>query len=284
MEGAEQATLSKGAAMVDDVLRRNNVKVSGRGSRPIVFAHGFGCDQNMWRFVAPAFEENYRVVLFDYVGSGKSDIRAYNAQKYATLAGYAQDVLEICHALRLSEVIFVGHSVSSVVGMLASITEPRLFSRLILVGPSPCYINHPPDYHGGFERADIEGLLDLMEKNYIGWANFLAPVVAKNPERPDVARELEESFCSTDPRVARRFAEATFLSDNRSDLAKVTVPSLIMQCSEDAIAPAEVGDYLSRHLPGSTLRVLEATGHCPHMSHPEETVRVIREYLKAERL
>jgi sigma-B regulation protein RsbQ len=260
------------------------VKVSGRGSRPIVFAHGFGCDQNMWRFVAPAFEENYRVVLFDYVGSGKSDIRAYNAQKYATLAGYAQDVLEICHALRLSEVIFVGHSVSSVVGMLASITEPRLFSRLILVGPSPCYINHPPDYHGGFERADIEGLLDLMEKNYIGWANFLAPVVAKNPERPDVARELEESFCSTDPRVARRFAEATFLSDNRSDLAKVTVPSLIMQCSEDAIAPAEVGDYLSRHLPGSTLRVLEATGHCPHMSHPEETVRVIREYLKAERL
>jgi sigma-B regulation protein RsbQ len=190
----------------------------------------------------------------------------------------------VCHALGLRGVIFVGHSVSSVVGMLASIREPELFARLVLVGPSPCYFNDPPDYRGGFEWADLEGLLDLMDKNYIGWANFLAPVVAKNPERPELARELEESFCSTDPRVARRFAEATFFSDNRTDLARVRVPSLIMQCSEDAIAPAEVGEYLSRHLPASTLRVLEATGHCPHMSHPEETIRVIKEYLKAEGL
>jgi len=268
--------------MSSDILRRNNVKVSGRGTRPILFAHGFGCDQNMWRYVAPEFEDDYRVVLFDYVGSGKSDMSAYDPKKYSTLGGYAEDVLDICEALRLRDVVFVGHSVSGVVGMLASIREPESFSRLVLVGPSPCYINDPPDYRGGFERADIEGLLDLMDKNYIGWASFLAPVVVKNPERPEIARELEESFCSTDPRVARRFAEATFLADNRGDLARVRVPSLIMQCSDDAIAPPEVGEYLSRHLPGSTLRVLEATGHCPHMTHPEETVRVIREYLGAE--
>jgi sigma-B regulation protein RsbQ len=270
--------------MSEDVLKRNNVKVSGRGERPLMFAHGFGCDQNMWRFVAPAFEDDFRVVLFDYVGSGKSDLRAYDPRRYSTLDGYARDVLDVCHALNLSDVIFVGHSVSSMVGVLASVKAPRLFSRLILVGPSPRYVNDPPDYFGGFEREDILGLLDLMEKNYVGWASFLAPVVAKNPERPELAGELRESFCSTDPRVARRFAEATFLADNRGDLAEVRVPSLIMQCSEDAIAPLEVGDYLSRHLPGGTLRVLEATGHCPHMSHPEETVRVIREYLKSERI
>ena len=258
------------------------MKVSGRGTQPMLFAHGFGCDQNMWRFVAPAFEEEYRVVLFDYVGSGKSDLRAYDPARYSHLQGYAQDVLDVCRALRLRDVIFVGHSVSGVVGLLASIKEPRLFSRVVMVGPSPCYINDPPDYRGGFERADIVGLLDLMERNYIGWANFLAPAVMKNPERPGLARELEESFCSTDPRIARRFAEATFLSDHRGDLARVRVPSLIMQCSEDAIAPAEVGEYLARHLPHSTLRLLEATGHCPHMSHPEETVRVIKEYLDAE--
>ena len=258
------------------------MKVSGRGTRPVVFAHGFGCDQNMWRFVAPAFEEGYRVVLFDYVGSGKSDLRAYDPARYSSLQGYARDVLDVCRALRLRDVLFVGHSVSGVVGLLASIKEPGLFSRIVMVGPSPCYINDPPDYRGGFERADIEGLLDLMDKNYIGWANFLAPVVMKNHGRPELARELEESFCSTDPHVARRFAEATFLSDNRGDLPRVSVPSLIMQCSEDAVAPAEVGEYLRRNLPGSTFRQLEATGHCPHMSHPEETARVIKEYLMAE--
>ena len=276
--------MTEKACMATDILKRNNVKVFGGGTRPLVFAHGFGCDQNMWRFVTPAFEDDYRVVLFDYVGSGKSDLGAYDPERYATLDGYARDVLDVCEALRLRDVIFVGHSVSGVVGMLASIKAPRLFERLVLVGPSPCYVNDPPDYRGGFERGDIEGLLDLMERNYIGWANFLAPAVMKNPERPGLARELEESFCSTDPRIARRFAEATFLSDHRGDLARVRVPSLIMQCSEDAIAPAEVGDYLSRHLPASTLRVLEATGHCPHMSHPEETVRVIKEYLDAEAL
>ena len=257
------------------------MKVFGRGAQAMMFAHGFGCDQNMWRFVTPAFEDDYRIILFDYVGSGKSDHAAYSAERYSSLDGYAEDVLEICSALSLTNVIFVGHSVSGVIGMLASIREPERFAQLILVGPSPRYINDTPDYVGGFERADIEGLLDMMEKNYIGWANFLAPVVMKNAERPELARELGESFCSTDPQIARRFAEATFFSDNRDDLSKVTRPSLIMQCSEDAIAPLEVGNYLHAQLPASTLRVMKATGHCPQMSHPEETIQIIKEYLKA---
>ena len=269
--------------VTSDILIRNNVKVFGKGAQPMLFAHGFGCDQNMWRFVTPAFEDDYRIVLFDYVGSGKSDLKAYSPERYGNLDGYAQDVLDVCAALGLKGAVFVGHSVSGVVGMLASIREPERFERLVLVGPSPRYINEPPDYVGGFERSDITGLLDVMEKNYIGWANFLAPVVMKNPERPELSRELEESFCSTDPQIARRFAEATFFSDNREDLAKVPVPSLIMQCSDDAIAPLDVGEYLRQHLPQSTLRVLQATGHCPHMSHPEETIEVIREYLATAR-
>jgi sigma-B regulation protein RsbQ len=263
----------------ETIIRRNNVRTSGRGTQPMLFAHGFGCDQNMWRFVAPAFEEDYRVILFDYVGAGKSDIGAYDPARYASLDGYADDVLDICHALDLRDTVFVGHSVSSMVGVLAANREPERFSRLVLVGPSPRYLNEPPDYVGGFERADLEGLLETMEKNYIGWANFLAPAIMKNPDRPELSEELEASFCSTDPVIARRFAEATFFADNRGDLAAVAVPSLVMQCSEDMIAPPEVGEYLSRTLPGSTLRVLRATGHCPHMSHPAETIAVIREYL-----
>jgi sigma-B regulation protein RsbQ len=263
-----------------DVLKRNNVKVSGSGTQPILFAHGFGCDQNMWRYVTPAFEQNYRIVLFDYVGSGKSDFKAWDPQRYSTLDGYAEDVLEICEALDLRDVIFVGHSVSSMVGVLAANRQPDRFSRLIMVGPSPRYINDT-GYVGGFERADIEGLLDLMDKNYIGWANFLAPVVMKNDERPELTKELHDSFCSTDPKITRRFAETTFFSDNRADLARLNVPSLIMQCSEDAIAPVEVGHYLHQNLPQSTLRMMKATGHCPHVSHPEETIEAIRTYLAA---
>jgi len=266
--------------MNEKIVARNNVHVYGRGTQPMVFAHGFGCDQNMWRFVAPAFQEDYRVVLFDYVGSGKSDLGAYDPERYASLEGYAEDVLDVCHALELRDVIFVGHSVSSMVGVLAANREPELFDRLIMVGPSPRYINDAPDYVGGFERADIEGLLETMEKNYIGWANFLAPVIMKNPDRPALGAELEQSFCSTDPVIARRFAEATFFADNRTDVAQLRRPSLIMQCSEDSIAPTVVGEYLQRVMPDSTLAVLTATGHCPHMSHPEETVRVIRNYLR----
>jgi sigma-B regulation protein RsbQ len=267
--------------MSDPVLSRNNVHVIGRGTQPMLFAHGFGCDQNMWRFVTPAFEDDYRIVLFDYVGAGQSDISAYRAERYTSLDGYAQDVLDVCHALDLHDVVFVGHSVSSMVGVLAANREPQLFERLVLIGPSPRYINDAPDYVGGFERTDIDGLLETMEKNYIGWANFLAPAIMKNPERPELGQELEASFCSTDPIIARHFAEATFFADNRADAAAATVPSLIMQCSDDMIAPLEVGDYLHRAMRGSTLKVMKATGHCPHMSHPDETIEMIRAYLSA---
>jgi sigma-B regulation protein RsbQ len=261
------------------VLARNNVRVVGQGSETMMLAHGFGCDQNMWRYIVPAFEQDYRIVLFDYVGSGRSDRQAYNRERYADLNGYAQDVLDICEALDLEKVIFVGHSVSSMVGLLAAMKAPHRIKSMIMVGPSPCYINHLPEYLGGFERSDIEGLLDMMEKNYIGWANFLAPNVMKNPERPELAAELTESFCSTDPAVARQFAEVTFFSDSRADLGKVRVPTLLLQCSDDLIAPLEVGDYLHRHISGSTLVVLKATGHCPHLSEPEETIGVIKEFL-----
>ncbi|HEX6746551.1 MAG TPA: alpha/beta hydrolase [Longimicrobium sp.] len=264
--------------MPDDIIARNNVRVSGRGTQPMLFAHGFGCDQNMWRFVAPAFEDDYRVVLFDYVGSGKSGLSAYDPARYATLDGYAQDILDVVHALDLRDVILVGHSVSAMVAVLAANREPERFERLVLIGPSPRYVNDPP-YVGGFERGDIEGLLEMMEHNYIGWANFLAPAIIRNPDRPELGAELTESFCSTDPVVARRFAEATFLSDNRDDLRRLTVPSLILQCSDDMVAPLEVGDYVHRHTPGSTLRVMKATGHCPHMSHPAETIEAMRAYL-----
>lgn len=262
------------------VLHRNNVQVRGRGTQPMLFAHGFGCDQNMWRFIAPAFENDYKVVLFDYVGAGRSDIKAYDPKRYGSLDGYAQDVLDIIHALDLRDVVFVGHSVSSMVGVLAANREPDRFARLVMVGPSPRYINDAEQqYLGGFERADIEGLLDMMDKNFLGWANYLAPVIMKNPDKPEYSKELEESFCSTDPRIARRFAEVTFFSDNRKDVQTVHVPSLIMQCSEDVIAPMSVGTYLRDTMPESSLRVMKATGHCPHLSHPEETIDMIKEYL-----
>jgi sigma-B regulation protein RsbQ len=262
-----------------DATRRNNVRVFGGGTQPMMFAHGFGCDQNMWRYVTPAFESDYRIVLFDYVGAGRSDLGAWDAQRYGSLDGYAQDILDICRELDLRDVILVGHSVSSMIGILAANREPERFARLILVGPSPRYINEQPDYVGGFEREEIEGLLDMMDRNYIGWANFLAPAIMKNADRPELGAELTESFCSTDPVIARRFAEATFFADNRDDLSEVRVPALILQCSEDMVAPLEVGDYMHRHLAGSTLQVMSATGHCPHMSHPDETIEAIQRYL-----
>jgi sigma-B regulation protein RsbQ len=263
--------------MSQNILQRNNVKVIGEG-QPMLFAHGFGCDQHMWRFVAPEFEEDFQIVLFDYVGSGQSDLRAYDPTRYAHLDGYAEDVLDVIHALDLHDVIFVGHSVSSMIGVLAANREPERFARLVFIGPSPRYINDV-SYVGGFGREDIDGLLEMMDKNFIGWANFLAPAIMKNPEHPELGKELTASFCSTDPIIARRFAEATFYADNRDDLAAVSVPSLILQCSDDMVAPLEVGEYLQRHTPNSTLKVMSATGHCPHMSHPDETVALIKEYL-----
>ena len=262
------------------VRQRNNVRVSGQGKQPMLFAHGFGCDQNMWRFITPSFEKDYQVILFDYVGAGGSDHTAYIPERYASLQGYAQDVIDICEELQLKDVIFVGHSVSSMVGLLAGVARPEYFSKMVMVGPSPCYINNA-GYVGGFERQDIEGLLETMEKNYIGWANFLAPNIMGNKDRPELGEELTQSFCSTDPVIASQFAKATFFSDNRADLSKLQTPTLVLQCSEDIIAPVEVGTYISQNIPNSTLRVMKATGHCPHMSEPEETTALIKEYLSA---
>jgi sigma-B regulation protein RsbQ len=246
-----------------------------------MFAHGFGCDQNMWRFIAPTFEDRFQVVLFDHVGCGKSDISAYQIDRYRTLAGYARDVVEIAEAHDLRDIVFVGHSVSSMIGVLAAKMAPERFAHLILLVPSACYIDAPPNYRGGFSRADLEGLLDLMEKNYVGWASFLAPMVMKNDDQPELQKELATSFCAADPAIARRFASVTFLSDHRHDLTGVTHPSLIIQCSDDAIAPAGAIEFVHQQLPGSTLRTLQASGHCPHMTHPVETAAVIDEYLKA---
>lgn len=235
----------------------------------------------MWRYVAPAFQDEYQIVLFDYVGAGQSDLTAYDPIRYSSLDGYAQDVLDICAALNVTDVIFVGHSVSSMVGVIASITSPHLFRHLIMIGPSPRYVNDPPAYIGGFEREDILGLLDMMERNYMGWASYLAPVIMQNSERPELAQTLEESFCSTDPVTARQFAEVTFFSDNRADLPRVKTPSLILQCQDDLIAPLHIGEYVHRHLVDSTLKVMAATGHCPHVSHPVEIIESIRTYLNS---
>ena len=259
-------------------LQRNNVKVSGRGQQPLLFAHGYGCDQNMWRLVTPAFQDTHRIVLFDHVGAGRSDASAYNPLKYGSLKGYADDVLEICHELDLRDVTFVGHSVSAMVGVLAAIAEPSRFSRLVLIGPSPCYINDG-EYVGGFNKGDIDGLLESLDSNYLGWSSSMAPVIMGNPDRPELGEELTNSFCRTNPEIARHFARVTFLSDNRADLPRLKTPSLILQCSQDLIAPEAVGNYLHRSLPGSQLRVLEATGHCPHLSAPEETVAAMKTFL-----
>jgi sigma-B regulation protein RsbQ len=261
-----------------DVTRRNNVRVLGRGTQPIVFAHGFGCDQNMWRLVVPAFEDSYRVVLFDHVGAGRSDTSAYDRHKYGTLDGYAADVLEICRELQLSGVIFVGHSVSAMIGVLAAKQEPERFKALVLVGPSPRYIDDA-GYVGGFSRQDIEGLLNSLDSNYLGWSSSMAPVIMGNAERPELGEELTNSFCRTDPDIASHFARVTFFSDNRQDLGVVRTPALILQCSDDVIAPNAVGEYVHRHMADSQLVVMKATGHCPNLSAPDETVAAIKTFI-----
>ncbi|HEX2024601.1 MAG TPA: alpha/beta hydrolase [Acidimicrobiales bacterium] len=265
--------------MATDVLVRNNVTVGGNpDGRPMLFAHGFGCDKNMWRFIAPAFEDRFRTVVFDYVGAGGSDLSAYHPERYASLQGYAKDVLEICEALELRDVVFVGHSVSSMVGVLAANADPERFGALVLVGPSPRYIDDD-GYVGGFTREDIEGLLASLDSNYLGWSSAMAPVIMGNADRPELGAELTASFCRTDPEIQRRFARVTFLSDNRDDLGRVSVPVLVLQCSDDAIAPEVVGAYVHEHVPGSRFVKLEATGHCPNLSAPEETVAAIAAFL-----
>jgi sigma-B regulation protein RsbQ len=259
-------------------LERNNVKVIGSGKRALVLAHGFGCDQNMWRFIVPAFESDFKVITFDQVGAGGSDLSAYSKQKYSSLQGYADDLLEICHELALTNIVYVGHSVSAMIGVLAAAVEPKLFSKLVLVGPSPRYINDG-DYVGGFTAAQIEELLDFMDANHMGWSVAMAPSIMGNMDRPELGQELTNSFCRTDPEIAKHFARTTFTSDNRADLARVTTPALILQCSDDIIAPLAVGDYMHEHLANSQLLVMRATGHCPNLSAPDETIAAIRSFV-----
>jgi sigma-B regulation protein RsbQ len=262
------------------VRTRNNVTEQGQPhGQPLIFAHGFGCDQNMWRFVWPRFERDHRVVLFDHVGAGGSDLSAYDPERYSSLHGYAEDVLEICRELELEDAIFVGHSVSAMIGVLAAAAEPERFARLVLVGPSPRYIDDD-GYVGGFSREDIEGLLASMDSNYLGWSSQMAPVIMGNEDRPELGEELTNSFCRTDPEIARSFARVTFLSDNREDLATVEVPSLVLQCSDDAIAPEEVGRFVEREMPAARLVTLDAIGHCPNLSAPEATAEAIEEFLR----
>ncbi|GGS29625.1 alpha/beta fold hydrolase [Actinokineospora fastidiosa] len=257
---------------------RNNVVVTGRVGAPVVMlAHGFGCDQNMWRLVAPALARDFRVVLFDHVGAGGSDLSAWDADRYSRLDAYAEDVLEICRELDLDDVVFVGHSVSAMIGVLAAIEDPARIARLVLLTPSPRYIDDG-DYRGGFSPADIDELLASLESNYLGWSAQIAPMIMGNPDRPELGQELTNSFCRTDPAIARVFARTTFLSDNRADLESVRVPTLVIECVQDAIAPREVGAYVQARVPGARLVTLDATGHCPQLSAPEATTEAIASF------
>jgi sigma-B regulation protein RsbQ len=247
-------------------------------AQPMLFAHGFGCDQNMWRFVAPTFADRYRVVVFDHVGAGGSDLSAYDPERYSSLGGYADDVVTICRELDLTDVIFVGHSVSAMIGVLAAETAPELFDALVLVGPSPRYIDDD-HYIGGFTARDIEELLDSLDSNYLGWSAAMAPVIVGRPDRPEFGNELTESFCRTDPAIASRFARVTFLSDNRADLATVQTPTLVLQCRDDVIAPIAVGEYVAQRMPNARMELLDTTGHCPNLSAPDLTAAAIERFL-----
>jgi sigma-B regulation protein RsbQ len=262
-----------------DIVRRNHVTVTGNAQGPtVVLAHGFGCDQNMWRLTVPALAEHYRVVLFDYVGSGRSEPSAFSEDRYSSLEGYARDVVEVCEALDLRDVAFVGHSVSAMIGVLAADLAPERIGSLVMVAPSPRYIDDE-GYRGGFSAEDIDELLASLESNYLGWSLAMAPLIMGNADRPELGEELKNSFCATDPDMARVFARTTFLSDARDDLKKVRVPTLILECTQDVIAPREVGAFVHRAVPGSTLVTLDATGHCPHLSAPEATNQAITTFL-----
>jgi len=260
------------------VIERNNVHVRGSADRTMIFAHGFGCDQNMWRFVEPAFRGEFRTVLFDHVGAGASDLKAYDKTKYSTLEGYADDVVEIGREFGLKDAVFVGHSVSSMIGVLAVKKAPGVFGKLVLVGPSARYIDDG-DYVGGFSDQQIEELLQFLEANHMGWSAQMAPVIMGNLDRPELGEELTNSFCRTDPDIAKAFARVTFKSDNRGDLAGVEIPTLILQCSEDIIASKEVGEFVYRGIPNSEIIILEATGHCPNLSAPDEVIAAMRTFV-----
>ncbi len=278
----EQKILSKEdflSLRVANILQRNNVNIKGRGEKVMLFAHGFGCSQEAWKRITHAFADEYKLILFDYVGAGKSDISAYDKTRYSTLDGYAQDILEICHELNIKDAIFVGHSVSTMIGALASIKEPSLFKKLIFIGPSPCYLN-AEGYTGGFEQEDIDALLEIMDDDFIGWAKLMSPQIMGNPKKPELTEEMENNFCSADHEIVKDFARVTFLSDNRKYLPDIPVESLTLQCTEDILAPLEVGKYIQEVTPGNKLVILKATGHCPHISAPEETIEAIKDFLQ----
>jgi sigma-B regulation protein RsbQ len=261
-----------------NILSRNNVVISGKGKETLVFAHGFGCDQNAWKYITGAFSPDYKLVLFDYVGSGKADHTAYDPLRYNSLNGYAQDILEICNELELDNAVFIGHSVSCMIGALASIKQPSIFKKLVFICPSPRYLNDG-NYKGGFEQEDLDGLFELMDDDYIKWAHVIAPAIMGNKQQPALGEELIDSFCSMDPEIAKSFARVTFLSDSRKDIINIPVKSLTLQCLEDRIAPMEVGNYMKENIPDNTLVIMKATGHCPHMSAPEETIHAIKSFL-----
>lgn len=269
---------------MQDVLKRNNVNIIGKGNKTIVFGHGLACDQNIWNTVIPYFKNDYRIILYDYVGSGKSDLSKYDPQRYNTMHGYVKDLLEILETLNMGQIIFVGHSVSAMIGILASIEKPEFFENLILIGSSPRYLNDKPNYHGGFDESDIRELIDMMEMNFNGWATIAAATFMNNPDRPFLTERLIRIYTDENPTVIKNFAEVVFLSDHRQDLPKVTIPSLILQCSEDSIVPLNTAEYLHKNLKNSKLVVMNATGHYPHLSYPKETVELINEYLDSIKL
>ncbi|HEY2022063.1 alpha/beta hydrolase [Paraburkholderia sp.] len=262
-----------------NIATRNNVRVGGDGPVTMIFSHGFGCDQSMWRYVAPTFEGRYRTVLFDLVGSGKSDLASYDYKKYGSLHGYATDVLEILDEVAPGPAIFIGHSVSAMIGMLAAIAAPERFAANVMIGPSPSFINDG-DYVGGFCRADIDDLLETLENNFLGWSSTMAPAIMGAPEQPHLSEELTNSFCRTDPDIAKHFARVTFLADHRADMPRVSTPTLILQSDDDLLAPVCVGEYMHRLIPGSSLAVVNNIGHCPHLSAPGASVDAIESYLR----
>lgn len=261
-----------------NILQRNNITIKGNGETAMLFAHGFGCSQEAWKRITSAFVNDYKLILFDYLGAGNSDITAYDKEKYSTLQAYADDILEICHELNLKDVVFVGHSVSCMIGALAAIKEPSLFKKLIFIGPSPCYINKQ-GYIGGFDEDEIDSLLEIMEDDFIGWTKLMAPKVIGNSGRPALADEMQDFFCSADAAILKDFARVTFLSDNRSDLPAIPIETLTLQCTDDIIAPLAVGEFIKENTPGNKMVILKATGHCPHMSAPEETISAIKAFL-----
>ena len=263
-----------------DVHTRHNINVAGAEDGPtILLVHGFGCDQNLWRHVVDELKSDFRLVLIDLIGSGSADPAAWDTAKYSSLGGYAADILEIVDVLDLKDVVFVGHSVSAMIGVLATIRDPGRFAKLVLLTPSPCYIDHD-GYRGGFSRADIDELLQSLEQNYLGWSKGMAPVIMGTPDRPELQDELTATFCRTDPECARVFARTTFLSDNRADLPRISLPTLVVECAQDAIAPREVGTYVHAHIPGSKKVTLNAVGHCPHVSAPAATAAAIAAFAR----